>query len=133
MASLRSLSRAAGIPLSAGMRSWTVFSTTTGLQALVEANFTGLTPGNALKWSTTEPTQNTFSFTDADLFATWADARAMPLRCHVLVWHTSLPAWVASAVNASTWDDIINAHIQGVLGHFPNRGWDIDVVNEAFN
>ena len=63
----------------------------------------------------------------------WADARAMPVRLHVLVWHTSLAAWVAGAVNSGTWDDIIDAHIDGVLSHYPGRAWDVEVANEVFD
>ena len=51
----------------------------------------------------------------------------------MLVWHTSLAAWVAGAVNSGTWDDIIDAHIDGVLSHYPSRAWDVEVANEVFD
>ena len=90
-------------------------------------------PGNAFKWVNTQPTQGNFRFTEADQFVAWADARNMPTRLHVLVWHTSLAAWVAGAVNAGTWDDIIDAHIDGVLSHYPARAWDVEVCDEVFD
>jgi endo-1,4-beta-xylanase len=123
---------ARGGRISAGMRNWTVFSGTPGLQALVEYEYNSLMPGNAFKWDSTEPSQGTFDFTQADLFVGWADARSMPVRLHTLVWHNQLPAWVPTALNSSTWQGIFDVHIAGVLGHYPGRTWDVEVVNEAF-
>jgi endo-1,4-beta-xylanase len=129
---LRKAAIARGAIVSAGMRNWTVFTGTPGLQQLVAEQYNGLTPGNAFKWVNTEPTQGNFDFTEADLFVNWADARSLPVRVVPLVWHNSLPAWVAPAVNPGTWQGIIDTHIDGVLGHYVGRSWDVEVVNEAF-
>ena len=130
---LRAAAALNNITICAGMRNWTVFSGTTGLQTLVETHYNALMPGNAFKWDSTEPTQGVFDFTDTDLFVNWADARGMPTRVHTLVWHNQLPAWVASAVNSGTWQSIINTHIAGVLGHYPGRTWDVEVCDEVFD
>ena len=130
---LRSAAGPRNVRIVAGMRNWGVFTGTSGLQAKTELEFNGLMPGNAFKWVNTEPTQGNFAFGEADDFVAWADARNMPTRLHVLVWHTSLAAWVAGAVNSGTWDDIINNHIDGVLSHYPSRAWDVEVCNEVFD
>lgn len=129
--------RAAGalrnLAVCAGMRNWSVFTGTTGLQTLTETHFNALMPGNAFKWVNTQPTEGVFDFDEADDFVSWADARSMPVRLHVLVWHNSLAAWVAGEVNGLTWANIIDAHIDGVLSHYPSRAWDVEVCNEVFD
>lgn len=40
------------------------------------------TPGNAMKWDTTEPTQDVFSFTHADYEVQWAKNHSQVVRGH---------------------------------------------------
>ena len=57
------------------------------------ANFGQITPGNTQKWVYTEPTQNTFSFTEGDVITSLAKSNGQLLRCHNLVWYNELPSW----------------------------------------
>ena len=56
-------------------------------------NFGQITPGNTQKWVYTEPTQNTFSWTQGDVITSFAEANDQILRCHNLVWYNELPSW----------------------------------------
>lgn len=73
-------------------------------------DFGQITPGNSQKvlndivhgletylqyfqWDATEPTPNTFTFTEGDAIADLAEANGQKLRCHNLVWHEQLPSW----------------------------------------
>lgn len=60
------------------------------------SEFGQITPGNTQKWQYTEPTQNTFSYTQGDVIASLAANNSQLLRCHNLVWHSQLPNWVTS-------------------------------------
>lgn len=61
---------------------------------LSDANeFGQITPGNAQKWSYTEPTQGTFIWTQGDVVASLAKTNGQLLRCHTLIWHSQLPNW----------------------------------------
>ncbi len=55
--------------------------------------FGQITAGNAQKWSYTEPTQGTFSWTQGDVIANLSKTNGQLLRCHTLVWHSQLPNW----------------------------------------
>lgn len=73
-------------------------------------DFGQITPGNSQKvlndivhgletylqysqWDATEPTPNTFTFTEGDAIADLAEANGQKLRCHNLVWHEQVPSW----------------------------------------
>ncbi|KAL4739337.1 glycoside hydrolase superfamily [Aspergillus similis] len=98
------------------------------------ADFGQITPGNAQKWDSTEPSQGTFSFTKGDVIADLADANGQYLRCHTLVWHNQLPSWVTSGswTNA-TLTAVLQNHITNVVTHYKGRCIHWDVVNEALN
>ncbi|KAH6716600.1 endo-1,4-beta-xylanase precursor [Leptodontidium sp. MPI-SDFR-AT-0119] len=96
--------------------------------------FGQITPGNAQKWSYTEPTQGTFSWTQGDVITNLAKTNGQLLRCHTLVWHSQLPNWVTSG----TWTNAtliaaMKNHIANEVTHFKGQCYAWDVVNEAFN
>jgi endo-1,4-beta-xylanase len=90
------------------------------------------TPGNSMKWDTTEPTQNTFSFTKGDAVVTFAQAHNMKVRGHTLLWHNQLPGWV-SQLPAAQVQAAMENHITQVATHFKGKVFAWDVVNEPFN
>ncbi|MFI5839300.1 endo-1,4-beta-xylanase [Catenuloplanes sp. NPDC051500] len=110
---------------------------------LLTKHFDSVTPGNALKWDATEPTEGTFRFTDADTIVDFAKANGLAVRGHTLVWHNQTPAWVfldadgaamtATPENKALLLARLEAHIRGVAGRY---GADIpvwDVVNEVID
>jgi endo-1,4-beta-xylanase len=68
-------------------------STVTQLQA---QQFDMVTPGNEMKWDTTEPSNGTFNFGPGDQIVSYAQANSERVRCHNLVWSSQLPSWVTS-------------------------------------
>ncbi|KAL4789308.1 putative endo-1,4-beta-xylanase [Aspergillus venezuelensis] len=98
------------------------------------SDFGQITPGNAQKWDSTEPSQGTFSFTKGDVIADLADENGQYLRCHTLVWHQQLPSWVTSGswTNATLTAALQN-HITNVVTHYKGRCIHWDIVNEALN
>ncbi|KAJ5503830.1 Glycoside hydrolase superfamily [Penicillium fimorum] len=97
-------------------------------------DFGQITPGNAQKWDSTEPSQNTFSYTNGDVVADLAAANGQKLRCHTLVWHSQLPNWVSSG----TWTNAtliaaMKNHITNVVTHYKGKCYAWDVANEALN
>ncbi|KAJ5169934.1 Glycoside hydrolase superfamily [Penicillium coprophilum] len=97
-------------------------------------DFGQITPGNAQKWDSIEPSQNTFSYTKGDVVADLAAKNGQKLRCHTLVWHSQLPNWVSSG----TWTNAtliaaMKNHITNVVTHYKGKCYAWDVVNEALN
>jgi endo-1,4-beta-xylanase len=115
---------------------------TLGVHAeLAAKHLSSVTPGNAMKWDATEPTEGNFQFGDGDTIATFAAQNNIALRGHTLVWHSQVPAWVfqhpdgtdltSSPADKALLLQRIENHIRGVAGHFGSQIYAWDVVNEA--
>jgi endo-1,4-beta-xylanase len=96
------------------------------------ADFNSITPENAMKWESTEPQRNNFTFAGADAVADFADRYHKEMRCHTLVWHSQLPTWVSQGgFDNKTLISIMENHIKKVAGRYKNKCTHWDVVNEA--
>ncbi|HEX8630984.1 MAG TPA: endo-1,4-beta-xylanase, partial [Catenuloplanes sp.] len=115
---------------------------TIGLHAdLVRRHFSSVTPGNALKWDSTEPTEGQFRFAEADAQVDFGVRNGLLVRGHTLVWHSQVPAWVFqdAAGNDLTPTPADKAlllgrlerHIRAVMGRYAGKISSWDVVNEV--
>jgi len=95
-----------------------------------EANM--LTPGNEMKWDTTEPSAGQFNFGPADSLVASAVAANQRVRGHTLVWHTQAPSWVQNLGATDLRQAMLN-HINAEVTHYKGKLYSWDVVNEAFN
>jgi endo-1,4-beta-xylanase len=99
----------------------------------LRTQYTGLTPGNEMKWDTTEPSRGTFNFAPADAIVRYAQSHNMKVRGHTLVWYSQLPGWVSNITSSRDLLQVMNNHISVEAGHFKGKVVSWDVVNEAFN
>ncbi|HVU66119.1 MAG TPA: endo-1,4-beta-xylanase [Ktedonobacteraceae bacterium] len=99
---------------------------------IAQTQFDVVTPGNEMKWQTTEPSQGQFNFGPADQIVSFAQQHSMKIRGHTLVWYSQLANWVNS-VPSSQILSVMNNHITTEMTHFKGKIWYWDVVNEAFN
>ena len=104
-------------------------STVTQLQS---QQFNMVTPGNEMKWDTTEPSNGTFNFGPGDQIVAYAQANGERVRCHNLVWQSQLPSWVSS-LPASQVQAAMETHITTEATHYKGDCYAWDVVNEPFN
>ena len=104
-------------------------STVTQLQA---QQFNMVTPGNEMKWDTTEPSNGTFNFSPGDQIVNYATSNSERVRCHNLVWHSQLPSWVSSLPTNQV-QAAMETHITTEATHFKGKCYAWDVVNEPFN
>jgi len=104
-------------------------STVTQLQS---QQFNMVTPGNEMKWDTTEPSNGTFNFGPGDQIVSYAQANGEQVRCHNLVWQSQLPSWVSS-LPASQVQAAMETHITTEATHYKGDCYAWDVVNEPFN
>src|ERR1700722_1606344 len=104
-------------------------STVTQLQS---QQFNMVTPGNEMKWDTTEPSNGTFNFTPGDQIVSYAQANGERVRCHNLVWDSQLPSWVSS-LPLSQVQSAMETHITTEATHYKDECYAWDVVNEPFN
>ncbi len=110
---------------------------------LLTKHFNSITSENDMKWSSTEPTEGTFTFTAADAQVALAQAHNMRVRGHTLVWHNQTPAWVFNDASGNPMTPTpenkalllqrLENHIRAVVGHFGDAVYAWDVVNEVID
>ncbi|SEE30759.1 endo-1,4-beta-xylanase [Streptomyces sp. 3213] len=98
------------------------------------AQFGSLTPGNAMKWGTVEPTQGSFDWTEADQIVAFAQAHDQQVRGHTLVWHNQNPSWLTNGTwTSAQLSSLLQNHISTEVGRYKGEIAAWDVVNEPFN
>ena len=96
--------------------------------------FNSLTPGNAMKWGSVEPSRGSHDWAEADRIVDFAEAHGQQVRGHTLLWHQQNPDWLTSG--SWTRDQlgaIVQDHIATEVGRYKGRIAAWDVVNEPFN
>jgi endo-1,4-beta-xylanase len=102
------------------------------LTTLAGQQFDMVTPGNEMKWDTTEPSNGSFNFGPGDQIVSFAKAHNMRVRGHNLVWHSQLPSWVSS-LPLNQVQSAMETHITTEATHYKGQVYSWDVVNEPFN
>jgi endo-1,4-beta-xylanase len=102
------------------------------LTAVAGAQFDMVTPGNEMKWDTTEPSNGTFNFGPGDQIVSFATSHSDRIRGHNLVWHSQLPSWVSS-LPLNQVQSAMETHITTEVTHYKGQIFAWDVVNEPFN
>jgi endo-1,4-beta-xylanase len=112
---------------------------------LAALHYNSVTPGNDLKWDTTEPQEGNFNFTPGDSILSFAQAHNIKMRGHTFVWHNQVPNWVFmnNSVDMSTQPfnqankDLLlqrlQNHINALINHYQGNIYVWDVVNEAID
>ena len=102
------------------------------LVGVATSQFDMVTPGNEMKWDTTEPSNGNYNFGPGDSIVSFAQAHNMRVRGHNLVWHSQLPGWVSSLPTNQV-QGAMEAHITTEATHYKGEVYAWDVVNEPFN
>ena len=102
------------------------------LLSVADAQFDMVTPGNEMKWDTTEPSNGTFNFGPGDQIVAHAKSIGARIRGHNLVWHSQLPSWVSNLPAAQV-KAAMETHITTEATHYKGQLYAWDVVNEPFN
>ncbi|WP_214110270.1 endo-1,4-beta-xylanase [Acrocarpospora catenulata] len=106
----------------------------TAYRNIAATEFNQITAENAMKWESTEPNDNQYTFAGADQIVNFATQNGQQVHGHTLIWHQQTPGWV-QGLSAANMRIAINDHIATVVGRYAGNptvvSWD--VVNEAFN
>ena len=110
---------------------------TPAYNATLGEQFSVVTPGNAMKWGSVEPTQGVFDWSDADTLVSFAEQHGQLVRGHTLLWHNQLPDWLTTGVangsiSSSQLMGLLEQHIFTEVGRYRGRIWQWDVANEFF-
>jgi endo-1,4-beta-xylanase len=109
---------------------------TTQEQAIVKKHFSQITPGNIMKMSYLHPSQDTYTFTQADELVNYATANGVAVHAHALIWHSDyqVPSFMKTFTgDKAAWLAMLDDHVQHIASHFAGKVTSWDVVNEALN
>jgi endo-1,4-beta-xylanase len=106
--------------------------------AIIESQFSTISPENALKWENVHPQPGVYAFEIPDKYVAFGEKHHMFIVGHCLVWHNQVPAWVfhdekGNLVDRETLLKRMHDHIQMVVGRYKGRINSWDVVNEALD
>lgn len=87
-----------------------------------------VTPENAGKWGSVEPTRGVFNWGPLDVVYNYAQQQGYPFKMHNLVWGSQYPTWLAS-LSPTDQRTEIETWFRAVAQRYQNI-WAIDVVNE---
>ncbi len=92
-----------------------------------------LVPEGEGKWYDLRPTEAEFDFSGLDAILEFAARHGQAVRGHTLVWDAAMRDWTLAALTEgpARARPLLEAHLDGVLGHFAGRIGDWDVANEA--
>ena len=103
-------------------------------RAVLGREYNMLVAENVMKMHHLRPGPDTFDFEAADAMVDFALSNDMRVRGHTLLWHQSVPQWLATgAWTRAQALDILHDHIMNVVTHFKGRVFAWDVVNEAID
>jgi endo-1,4-beta-xylanase len=99
---------------------------------VLQREFNSLTPENALKWYTVQPSDGGWNFAPADAVVAFAEDHDMEIRGHTLVWaqDTYTPAWVKAIDDPAALQAEVDEQITTVMERYRGRIARYDVVNE---
>jgi endo-1,4-beta-xylanase len=104
---------------------------------LIKRHFNSVTAENDMKWSSLQPTEGNFNFTNADKIVAFAQANGMRVRGHCLCWHNQVPSWIFKDGTSTASKELVlqrlRTHITTVMTHFKGKVYAWDVVNEAID
>jgi endo-1,4-beta-xylanase len=96
-----------------------------------------LVPENEMKWQAVRPAPDSFDFGPFDEMLNFAEANALAMRGHTLLWHRPqwMPGWLEAydfgARPATEAARLLTTHIKTVTDRYRGRISSYDVVNET--
>ncbi|MFB6173171.1 MAG: endo-1,4-beta-xylanase [Halobacteriales archaeon] len=100
--------------------------------ATLRREFGLVTTENALKMARLRPSRHAFDFADADAIVGFAREHDMAVRGHTLLWHRSVPDWLAPREHTDRQlRDLVRRHVHTTVARYRGRVGAWDVVNEA--
>ncbi|WP_240505892.1 endo-1,4-beta-xylanase [Erythrobacter colymbi] len=107
--------------------------------AIVKGECGIVVPENEMKWQAVRPAPTVYSFDRMDEIVRWAQANALAVRGHTLLWHR--PQWFPNWLNTYDFgatpvreaERILTEHIQTVMRRYKGIIASYDVVNEAID
>lgn len=102
---------------------------------LVHEQYNSLTPENEMKPKRLQPSENIFSWSEADKMVEFAQNNHMKIRGHTLVWPLMTPKWMYYDGDKLATKELLlkrlKNHIYQVVNRYKGKTYCWDVVNEC--
>ncbi len=122
-----------GVAVNAGNEANSIISSGTSArqQAVVLPHFNQMTAGNIMKMSYLHPSENSFTFDQADALVSFATAQGIAVHGHTLIWHSDyqVPSFMKNY--SGDFAAMLKKHVQTITTHYAGKVDSWDVVNEA--
>jgi endo-1,4-beta-xylanase len=122
-----------GIAVNAGNESNSFINSSTSAQqqSVVFPHFDQLTAGNIMKMSYLHPSEDSFTFDQADELVSFAQSNGMGVHGHTLIWHSDYQVPEFMKNYSGDFAAMLKEHVQTIASHFAGKVDSWDVVNEA--
>lgn len=104
--------------------------------SILASEFSVVEPENSMKFGPIHPRPGSdlsaYDFVGADRLVAFAQDHHLKVRGHTLVWHNQNAGWVSGKMSSDELAKAIDNHIETVVGHYKDKVFAWDVVNEAF-
>ncbi|HEX4784383.1 MAG TPA: endo-1,4-beta-xylanase [Candidatus Sulfotelmatobacter sp.] len=105
-----------------------------GYSATLAREFNMVEPEDVMKWWVVRRNPEAFDFREGDDVVRFAQAHAMKVRGHCLVWDHNNPDWLARGrFTPAQLSVLLQEHIATVMKHYAGQVFAWDVVNEALD
>jgi endo-1,4-beta-xylanase len=122
-----------GVSVNAGNENNSIISSSTSSQqqAIVFKHFDQLTAGNIMKMSYLHPSENNYTFEQADELISFASFNSMSVHGHTLIWHSDYQVPDFMKNYSGDFAVMLKTHVQTIASHDAGKVDSWDVVNEA--
>jgi endo-1,4-beta-xylanase len=128
---LRSLAKARGLRIGTAVQA-DALASDARYRDEVAAQFSMVTPEDAMKWWVVQPKPGPFNWADADRIVDFAAQHGQVVRGHTLLWHNSIPGWVRALPRAQV-QAAARQYVTAEVTHFRGKVLAWDVVNEPLD
>lgn len=131
-ATLRQSAERAGVLIGAAVRPYALSQP--AYSATLAREYNMIEPEDAMKWWVVRQKKEAFDFGQGDQVVAFAEAHAMKVRGHCLVWDHNNPQWLADGgFTPDQMSQLLQEHIATVMKHYAGHVFAWDVVNEAMD
>ncbi|MBC3791081.1 endo-1,4-beta-xylanase [Spirosoma utsteinense] len=103
------------------------------MTAFIARQFNMATPENVMKSEVVHPKWDTYDFTMGDKLIDFGEKHNIKINGHTLIWHSQLPSFIRGIKSQDSIRTFFTDHIKTVAGHYKDKVYSWDVVNEALN
>ncbi|GGZ75292.1 endo-1,4-beta-xylanase [Algibacter mikhailovii] len=101
---------------------------------ILKQEFNNLTSEYEMKMNIMYPSEGNYDFSAGDAIVAFAQANAMNIHGHALIWHNATPDWVTNfAGSDAEFEAMVEDYITTTLTRYKGKVRSWDVVNEALD